>query len=239
MGLLDAAMNIAGDVLTTRMNNANAKAAFQRQLNASDTQYQRSVADLKAAGLNPMLAYMGSVDPTPNAQVASYDFNNLGSLSASADSAEASASSARAVAKKTATVDTEKTSADTVLSQANADLAAANKAVALAQVPATNAQTAATYQSAKESAARTLKTQAEQALVKQQTRSAAAEAGKAEVTKGAYDAAAPAVKWLQTQIAPAMSGAKDTLDRATKASTDWIHHFQKKLHGGGSASGSW
>lgn len=78
-----------GAALTGAEREANAfnaeqsQLAFERELSADSTRYQRSVADMQAAGLNPMLAASGSIGGSVNASPASSVSpvaENLGSL---------------------------------------------------------------------------------------------------------------------------------------------------------------
>lgn len=123
MGLIDGALGFAGEVLggmfqsdqagdTRKFNSAEAakNRDFQERMRA--TQYQTAMADMKAAGLNPILAYTQGGAGTPQGSSASSSamprMGNAGlaalsasAMAASIDKTEADTEVSKALAKKT------------------------------------------------------------------------------------------------------------------------------------------
>lgn len=75
-GLASAAGGVGGSMWTASANKDAAKRQIKAQLYMSNTAYQRAVADLKAAGLNPILAARNGGASTPPAAKA--DVPDLG-----------------------------------------------------------------------------------------------------------------------------------------------------------------
>lgn len=68
---------LAGPVLEHvgfQQNRREAKRAWNRQMRASNTAYQRATADMRAAGLNPILALKFGPSTTPSAAMANVDY---------------------------------------------------------------------------------------------------------------------------------------------------------------------
>jgi len=80
MGIIEAGIGAASSAFGQWMQNRENKASAKRQMDfqerMSNTAYQRSMADMKTAGLNPILAMGGSGASSPGG--ASYQAGNVG-----------------------------------------------------------------------------------------------------------------------------------------------------------------
>lgn len=173
MGGVSAAGNLASSAYTAMKQEEANRNAFYDTLAADSTQYQRSVADLKAAGLNPMLAYMSSPDPTPNMQAPVFQNPAAGSSFSQGVSSAASAGQADASADYTAGPLTAKTQADTRNVDADSILKALSQALVKANVANVDSQTARNYQDVKNSMQQVIESYQRVKLLRAQTDSTA------------------------------------------------------------------
>lgn len=137
MGLIGGGVSLLGGLFQGifNQNSANSQMAFQERM--SDTSYQRGVADMKKAGINPMLAVMRGGASTPSG--ADAQIGNIGG--AAVEGFSTSVNSAARMAQLTPEIDN--TKADTALKSAQVGAAHAQTIAALASASlnSANAQT--------------------------------------------------------------------------------------------------
>jgi hypothetical protein len=133
---IGAAASLFGGAAQNRANAQQAAQQMQFQERMRATQYQTAVADLKAAGLNPMLAYTQGGAGTPMGASAQM-VNPLGEAGTSArEAAMAVANFKQLQTQNVLTQEqAEKTAADTNLSRDQATYTRANTAREIAQMP--------------------------------------------------------------------------------------------------------
>lgn len=72
MSILSTILASAGGIYSAKMTQQEAQRNRDWQKMMSDTSYQRAVKDMRAAGINPMLAYAQGGSSTPSGAMASY-----------------------------------------------------------------------------------------------------------------------------------------------------------------------
>lgn len=140
MSLFSSLIGGGASLLGGLFQNSSAKKAASRQMRFQEqmfnTRYQRTMADMKAAGLNPILAYKQGGGSAPGGST--YSPVNVG---AAAVSGGATATNTALAAARN-TEELKNIAADTTLKNDQGNAARANAAAAVAQAANTSAQTA-------------------------------------------------------------------------------------------------
>jgi hypothetical protein len=138
--ILGAGIGAATSLIGGQQQNAANQATAQRQMDFQErmrsTQYQTTIADLKAAGLNPMLAYSQGGAGTPQGATAQMG-NPLGEAGNSAREAAMAVAQYQNMRNQNVLIEeqAEKTNADRYLSLDQAAYTRANTMRELAQMP--------------------------------------------------------------------------------------------------------